>query len=643
MPPATPARPGHQKARWSGPRKAAAANRKSEAATGKSDRISRTRVDGPRANEDRPRKNDRAAPRPERAPRDRDRDDHAVPRPERAPRKRDDRPRPAESAPRAAQVSPRSGDRPATAEAASAPRHAATVDTLDLDAALNAAALLPDPPRKTFAQLGLPDRAVSILAGRGVREPFAIQARALPSALGGRDILARAATGCGKTLAFGLPMLVTLHGRRAQPHLPTGLVLAPTRELAKQIAEALEPVATGLEVRVAAVYGGAPIGKQIDRLRRGVDIVIATPGRLIDLMERNAVRLDEVRVAVVDEADHLADMGFLPDVTRILDATPPGRQCMLFSATLDRRVQALATRYLHDPACHAVAPPDADTATMTHLAFTVATAEKVDVAAAIAARPARTLFFVRTKHGADELTAELLRRGVGAAAIHGNLNQSQRLRVLAAFTEGRTRVMVATDVAARGLHIPDVDLVVHFDPPHDAKDYLHRSGRTARAGARGTVLSLMEKSQRRRVARLHEGAGVQASATMVSPGHQAVRALAESGEPIVITSPQPTRPRSTGSRRDHDRSAGSSARRSRSATPPASHSPRSARRAPSDPTAARPTGPGSSSASTPFPASTRSRGTTGASAPRTSDRKARRTGPRTAADPTPGPRGRRQR
>jgi superfamily II DNA/RNA helicase len=501
----------------------------------KTDRPDRTwdnaapKNDRPARKDDRPRTYDSAAPTTERPARTRDR---AAPRSQGPARSYD--------APRSKYVSvPRKDDRAAT-PASGAP---ATPDTgVDLDAALTAAALLPEPPTRTFAQLGLPDRAVSILATRGVHEPFAIQARALPSALAGRDILARAATGCGKTLAFGLPMLVTLANRAdpVTPHLPRGLVLAPTRELAKQIADALEPVASGLNLRVAAVFGGAPIGKQIDRFRRGVDVVIATPGRLIDLMERGTVCLDEVAIAVVDEADHMADMGFMDEVTRILDATPHGRQCMLFSATLDRRVQGLATRYLVNPDFHAVSQPDADRATMAHLAFTLAPPHKVDVAAELAARPARTLFFVKTKHGADDLAGELRRRGVEAAAIHGNLNQSQRLRVLAAFAEGRTRVMVATDVAARGLHIPDVDLVVHYDPPHDHKDYLHRSGRTARAGASGTVLSLVENSQRRKVARIHSDAGVTAETTAVIVGHPAVRAVAESGEPIVVVVPPPT-------------------------------------------------------------------------------------------------------
>jgi superfamily II DNA/RNA helicase len=431
--------------------------------------------------------------------------------------------------------------RPAARATARPTERAAPVRS-DLEIALDAAAALPEPPARSFAQLGLPDRAVSILAARGVHEPFAIQARAMPSALAGRDVLARAATGSGKTLAFGLPMLASIAaaGRRPGPGLPRGLVLAPTRELARQIAAALEPVATGLGLRVAAVYGGAKISKQIERCRQGVDVVIATPGRLIDLMERSVVFLDAITVAVVDEADHMADMGFLPDVTRILDATPAGRQCMLFSATLDRRVQGLAARYLVDPDVHAVVGTQgANASAMEHRVFTLAAADKTAIAAEIAQRPARTLFFVRTKHGADQLAGELRKHGADAAAIHGNLNQSQRLRVLDAFASGHTRVMVATDVAARGLHIPDVDLVVHFDPPHDHKDYLHRSGRTARAGADGTVLSLVQHHERRQVARIHADAAVVAEQTEVVSGHPAVRAMAESGTPITVVPPQP--------------------------------------------------------------------------------------------------------
>lgn len=385
-----------------------------------------------------------------------------------------------------------------------------------------------------------------------MQEPFAIQTRVLPSALAGRDVLARAVTGSGKTLAFGLPMLASIAAQDARggARTPRGLVLAPTRELARQIAEALEPVATGLGLRVAAVYGGAPISRQIDRFRQGIDVLIATPGRLLDLMERGVAVLDGITVAVIDEADHMADMGFLPDVTQIFDATPPGRQCMLFSATLDRRVHRLAARYLRDPAIHAVAPQGADASAMEHRVFALSSADKVEVAAEIAHRPARTLFFVRTKRGADRLATDLRHRGVEAAAIHGNLNQNQRLRVLDGFSSGHTRVMVATDVAARGLDISDVDLVVHYDPPKDHKDYLHRSGRTARAGATGTVLSLVEDGQGREVARIHASASISAEHSRVTGGHPAVRAMAESGLPITLltAAPKASRPGSGNAR-----------------------------------------------------------------------------------------------
>ncbi len=405
-----------------------------------------------------------------------------------------------------------------------------------LDAALDAALALPAPEPRTFGQLGLPQALVTTLARRGIHEPFAIQARALPDALAGRDVLGRAQTGSGKTLAFGLPMLTRLHadGSRRTTLRPRGLVLVPTRELACQVAEEIAPLAHALDLRVAAVFGGAAMGRQIDRLRAGVDIVVATPGRLIDLMERRAVHLDRIEIAVLDEADHMADLGFLPPVTQILDATPAGRQCLLFSATLDRGVDKLVTRFLTEPAIHAIAAASAPVEAMDHQVFVLRGDEKVAVAAEIATRPARTLFFVRTKHGADRLAKQLSREGVDAGAIHGNLNQGQRLRALEAFSSGRSRVLVATDVAARGLHVDDVDLVVHFDPPNDHKDYLHRSGRTARAGAAGTVVSFVEPQQQRDVTKMHSAAKVAPKTETVRSGHPAVRAIAESGEPIVV-------------------------------------------------------------------------------------------------------------
>ena len=413
--------------------------------------------------------------------------------------------------------------------------------TSELDAALTAAAQAPAPPDRPFAELGLPASIVSALGRRGITTPFAIQSRALPDAIAGRDVLGRAQTGSGKTLAFGLPMLARLStaGKRRVPQAPRGLVLVPTRELARQVADELSPLAAAVGLRVTTVFGGASIGRQIDQLHRGVDVVVATPGRLIDLMERRAVALDAVDVAVLDEADHMADLGFLPAVTRILDATPTTRQSLLFSATLDRGVDRLVTRYMKDPAVHAVAVASVPVEAMDHRVFLLRSQDKVAIAAEIAARPARTLFFVRTKHGADRLAKQLRDRSVDAAAIHGNLSQGQRLRALDGFSSGRVRVLVATDVAARGLHVDDVDLVVHFDPPNDHKDYLHRSGRTARAGSAGTVVALVEPHQERDVARLHNAAAVNAVTSTVHGGHRAVRALAESGDPIRVAAAPP--------------------------------------------------------------------------------------------------------
>jgi superfamily II DNA/RNA helicase len=406
-----------------------------------------------------------------------------------------------------------------------------------LDAALDEAVRTPAPELTSFTELGLPAPLISALKRRSITEPFAIQTRTLPDALAGRDVLGRAQTGSGKTLAFGLPMLTRLDARRMQrtPHTPRALVLVPTRELANQVSDALAPLAHALDLRITTVFGGASMGRQIDQLRRGTDIVVATPGRLIDLMERRAVSLAQVEIGVLDEADHMADMGFLPAVTRILDTTPERRQLMLFSATLDQGVARLVTRYLNEPAVHAVAPAASPVDTMEHRVFLLRAEDKVTVAAEIASRPARTLFFVRTKHGADRLAKQLNGAGAEAVAIHGNLSQNQRLRALDAFTSGRCRVLVATDVAARGLHVDDLDLVVHYDPPNDHKDYLHRSGRTARAGAGGTVISFVDRAQARAVERMHAAATVTAETTAVTAGHPAVREVASSGDAIVVT------------------------------------------------------------------------------------------------------------
>ncbi len=461
----------------------------------------------------------------------------------------------------------RSGSRSSGYPTQSRPRRE---EVSDLDRALTAALEIPAPVDASFVDLGVPETLARALASRGVMAPFAIQTRTLPDALAGRDVLGRAQTGSGKTLAFGLPMLARLSGlltpavdadadpaaqnstpnspaairnRLAPGRAPRGLVLVPTRELASQVADVIGPLGDALGLRTAAIYGGAPIGRQIDRMRRGVDIVVATPGRLLDLMERRSASLDEIEIAVLDEADHMADLGFLPDVSRILDATPATGQRMLFSATLDRGVDRVVRRYLNNPAMHAAAPAASPVAAMDHRVFIMPAGDKVAIAAEIASRPARTLFFVRTKHGADRLAMQLARAGVEAAAIHGNLNQNQRQRALRGFSAGHPRVLVATDVAARGIHVDDVDLVVHYDPPNDHKDYLHRSGRTARAGAAGTVVSLIEPAQVRGLERLHDAAGVSPQSHRVRPGDETVRSISESGEPVPPPPPvQPAGP-----------------------------------------------------------------------------------------------------
>jgi superfamily II DNA/RNA helicase len=423
----------------------------------------------------------------------------------------------------------------------------------ELDRQLAAAFAAPPPAVRTFAELGLPAPIIAALTARGIEAPFPIQARTMPDALAGRDVLGRAETGSGKTLAFGLPMLARIASgvdhRRAGT--PRGLVLVPTRELAQQVTDALVPLGQAMRVKVTAVYGGAPMGRQIDALKRGVDIVVATPGRLVDLIERRVCSLEQVEVAVLDEADYMADLGFLPAVTKLLDMTPAGGQRMLFSATLDRGVARLVDSYLTDPAVHAVASDSSPVEAMDHQLFKVRAEDKLTVTAEVASRPGRTLLFVRTKHGADRLAKQLQRAGVDAGAIHGNLNQNQRQRALDAFASGHARVLVATDVAARGIHVDDVDLVIHFDPPNDHKDYLHRSGRTARAGNAGTVLSLAQPEQVRALTRLHTDAQVTATMVAVHPGHEAVRLLATSGTPIVPDPRSAPRPAGRSNPRHH--------------------------------------------------------------------------------------------
>jgi superfamily II DNA/RNA helicase len=449
------------------------------------------------------------------------------------------------------------------------PRPPQAAPHAELDRALDAAATASPPAAATFAELGLDPRLVRALAAGDIHEPFAIQARALPDALAGRDVLGRAQTGSGKTLAFGLPLLTRLAaapGPRREK-TPRGLVLVPTRELAQQVADVLVPLGRAVGVSIATVYGGVSISAQIARVRHA-DIVVATPGRLIDLLERHACTLSGIQVSVLDEADHMADLGFLPAVTQIIDQTPADGQRMLFSATLDRNVGQLVTRYTTDAALHAVTS-STDSGPAEHRVLVLSAQDKVAMAAEIASRPGRTLFFVRTKHGADRLVKQLTRAGVEAAAIHGDRNQNQRQRALDAFAAGHPRVLVATDVAARGIHVDDVDLVVQFDPPNDHKDYLHRSGRTARAGASGMVIALVEHGQLRELRRLHDAAGVTAASDEVAAGHQVVRQIAASGTPVPPAPVRPARERpaseTKAAARGHSRRSGNGQRSAGSA------------------------------------------------------------------------------
>ena len=344
-----------------------------------------------------------------------------------------------------------------------------------------------------FATLGVPPALDSALRAMRYTEPFEIQALTIPDALAGRDILGRAPTGSGKTLSFGLPLLARVG--RAKPGHPTGLILAPTRELAEQIRRELDPLARSVKRSTLAVYGGKGLGQQLTALKKGVDLLVACPGRLLDLIDQGAVDLGSVEVAVIDEADRMADMGFLPDVTKILRSTPEGRQIMLYSATLDREVKVLVDTFQNDPVEHAVSEVEPDLSKLEHRFIQVPKPERVWLTADLITDFGTSIVFARTRHGVDRLARQLQRHGVKAGHIHGGRSQSQRDRALALFTDGKVQALVATDVAARGIHVDGVDCVIHYDPPAEYKDYVHRSGRTARAGSSGIVVSLLDKPQ----------------------------------------------------------------------------------------------------------------------------------------------------
>ncbi|WP_369657772.1 DEAD/DEAH box helicase [Streptomyces sp. RPA4-2] len=373
-------------------------------------------------------------------------------------------------------------------------------------------------PEITFATLGLPEGVVRKLAQNGVTSPFPIQAATIPDALAGKDILGRGRTGSGKTLSFGLPTLAQLAGGHTEKKKPRAVILTPTRELAMQVADALQPYGDVLGLKMKVVCGGTSMGNQIYALERGVDVLVATPGRLRDIINRGACSLENTQIAVLDEADQMSDLGFLPEVTELLDQIPAGGQRMLFSATMENEISTLVKRYLTNPVTHEVDSAQGNVTTMSHHILIVKPKDKAPVTAAIASRKGRTIIFVRTQLGADRIAEQLRDAGVKADALHGGMTQGARTRTLADFKDGYVNALVATDVAARGIHVDGIDLVLNVDPAGDHKDYLHRSGRTARAGRSGTVVSLSLPHQRRQIFRLMEDAGVDAARHIINSG-----------------------------------------------------------------------------------------------------------------------------
>ncbi|MBR7190989.1 DEAD/DEAH box helicase [Gordonia sp. SCSIO 19800] len=390
-------------------------------------------------------------------------------------------------------------------------------------------------PGVSFESLGVPTELVKVLVSQGKTDAFPIQKDTLPDTLDGKDVLGRGKTGSGKTLAFSIPLVAGLAEMQVKRYVgaPTGLILAPTRELATQIAAVVEPLAASVGLTVTTVFGGVKQTRQEQAFRRGVDIVVACPGRLEDLMRQGIVRLDEVEITVIDEADHMADLGFLPVVTKILAATPADGQRMLFSATLDNGVDKLAKRFLDNPVQHSVDSAESPVAAMTHHVFEVSSAGKQDLVAELASGTGRRILFMRTKHQAKKLAKKLTEAGIPAVDLHGNLSQAQRDRNLAAFGEGEVRVLVATDVAARGVHVDGIELVVHVDPPAEHKAYLHRSGRTARAGSAGDVVTVCLHEQRREVAQLLRKAKIKVTPIAVDASSAAVDELVGERAPRV--------------------------------------------------------------------------------------------------------------
>ncbi|MBI3429145.1 MAG: DEAD/DEAH box helicase [Actinobacteria bacterium] len=403
----------------------------------------------------------------------------------------------------------------------------------------------------TFAELGIAPELVQLLTSQGINSPFPIQVATLPDALKGHDILGRGQTGSGKTLAFALAMLSNLQGKQAAPHRPLGLILTPTRELALQINDVITPLAKAIRLDSVVIAGGMPYAKQITAMRKSCPILVATPGRLIDLLNRGEVQLDDLQITVLDEADQMADMGFLPVVKEILDQARPNGQRLLFSATLDRGVDSLVKKYLNNPKTHSLQNDRASVSTMEHHVLVMHPSDKDEITAQIASRDGRTILFVKTQRGADRLADKLASVGVAVGALHGGKSQAVRTRTLEHFKSNSNGALVATDVAARGIHVDDVSLVVHVDAPTDHKDYLHRAGRTARAGEAGVVVTLATSKQQSAVRGLTSRAGVYPKFIDVRPHHAELVSITGSKEPsgIAYIAPIVGKPSFGGARR----------------------------------------------------------------------------------------------
>ena len=493
-----------------------------------------------------PRKyNDEAPTRPPRARRD-DFDS-------RAPRaRRDDAPTSSRRTYRdeAPERAPRTKRDEVYAPKSSLPREKPSTERVSSKSAMSedSAEVSLDTASSTWAELGVSTDLLSTLKRQGIDSPFPIQAKTLPDAISGRDVLGRGQTGSGKTLAFGLAMVTRLAHRRATAKHPLGIVLVPTRELAMQVTDALMPYAQAVELDIRLIAGGMPYAKQIDALKRGVPIVVATPGRLNDLVEQGHINLSKIEITILDEADQMCDMGFMPQIVEVLDMTKPNSQRLLFSATLDKDVDKIVRKYLHDPVEHATNSGKASVKTMTHYLFITYSEDKPAILAEIGSRKGKTMFFARTQAGVDRIAKDLANKGVPAGALHGGKTQAVRTRTLNAFKEGITDVLVATDVAARGIHVDGVSLVVHIDPPNDHKDYLHRAGRTARAGETGAVVTMIGPRQQKAVTAMTSRAGVDPEVVKVKPMSKELVAITGAKEPTGIAWKPPAEPPARGRR-----------------------------------------------------------------------------------------------